>query len=297
MSAFGAGPVGPWDPAVLERVRALHLHAREAVWGLHHGAHRSLRAGHEVEFLDYKPYDRGDSLRDLDWRVLARTDRLVVRRYRAEQELAATLVFDASADLGSVPAKFETAVRLAATIAYLVHLDGGPVGLTVLAGEGHPPVPLPARRGRSHLARLFLTLAAVRPAGRAGLGPALREVGGRLGSRSLVAVVSDFMEDPAAWAPELAALTRQRVDLRAFQVYDRDELELAGAEPVRLRSPETGDELPVDPVAARAAFLEVRDAWLTELDRAFAAHRGLRSPVAAGEDLGPVLARFLAGVA
>jgi len=296
VSGAGANPVGPWDPEVLERVRALHLHAREAVWGLQHGAHRSLRAGHEVEFLDYKPYDRGDSLRDLDWRVLGRTDRLVVRRYRAEQELAATIVLDASADLGSVPAKFEIAVRLAATLAFVVHLDGGPVGLTILAGEAHPPAPLPPRRGRGHLARLFLALAAVRPAGRAELGPALREVGARARSRSLVAVVSDFMEDPAAWGPELAALVRQRVDLRAFQVYDRDELELAGAEPVRLRSPETDEELPVDPVAARPAFLEVRDRWLAELDRALSTHRGLRTPVAAGSDLAPVLARFLAGV-
>ena len=88
---------GPWDPRVLERVRHLHLHARQAVAGLYHGTQRSIHTGHDVEFADYKPYDLGDSLRDVDWRVLARSDRLVVRRYRAETELPVMIVLDASA--------------------------------------------------------------------------------------------------------------------------------------------------------------------------------------------------------
>ncbi len=288
---------GPWDPAVLQRCRALHLHARQVVAGLHHGGQRSLRAGHDVEFMDYKPYDIGDSLRDLDWRVLARTDRLVIRRHHAENELSCTLVFDASADLGSVPEKFETAVRLAATLAYLLHLEGGPVGLVIGAGADVPFPVFPPRRGQSHLARIFLALASVKPAGRAGLDELLRTVGARLGLRTLVAVVSDFMEEPETWAGSVAALVRHRVDLRAFQVYDRAELALEGAEPVKLRSPETDAELPVDPVAARAHFLEVRDAWLAEVDRAVRRHRGIRYEVAAGADLTPVVAQFLRGAA
>ncbi|MDP2308863.1 MAG: DUF58 domain-containing protein [Pseudomonadota bacterium] len=286
---------GPWDPRVLERVRHLHLHARQAVAGLWHGTQRSIHTGHDVEFADYKPYDFGDSLRDVDWRVLARTDRLVVRRYRAETELPVMIVLDASGDLGSTPAKLDMALRTAATMAYLLHLDGEPVGLAIGAGEGVPIRRLPPRRGRRHLAQLFLLLASVRPAGRAGLDSLFREVGAHLGARSLVVVVSDFMEEPSTWIGSLAALTRNRVDLRAFHVWDPAELELRYDAPLKLRSPETNEELPVDPAAARALFGEVVREFFTEVRTAVQARRGRHYDVPVGADLAAVLARFLEG--
>ena len=286
---------GPWDPRVLERVRHLHLHARQAVAGIWHGTQRSVHTGHDVEFADYKPYDAGDSLRDVDWRVLARTDRLVVRRYRAETELPVTILLDASADLGSTPAKLDAALRLAATLAYLLFLDGEPVGLTIGAGDGVALRRLPPRRGKRHLAQLFLLLASVRPAGRAGLDGLFRDVGAQLGARSLVAVVSDFMEEPAGWGASLAALTRKRVDLRAFHVWDPAELELRYGAPLRLRSPETGAEIPVDPTAARTAFAGVVQEYFDEVRSAVHARRGRWYAVPADADQARVLARFLEG--
>ena len=92
-------PAVRWDPDVLARIRALKLHARALVDGFLHGGHLSGRVSSAVEFADYKEYSPGDPLRDLDWRVMGRTDRLVVRRHRAERELPTTLVLDASGDL------------------------------------------------------------------------------------------------------------------------------------------------------------------------------------------------------
>lgn len=283
-----------WDPRVLERVRHLHLRARQAVGGLHHGGHRSIRLGHDVEFADYKPYDAGDALRDVDWRVFARTDRLVVRRYRAEHELTSTILFDASADLGSTQAKWDAAVTLAATLAYYLHLSGEPVGLVIGAGEGVDLRVLPPRQGRRHLAQVFTALASLRPAGRAGLDGLFRDVGSRLGTRTLVAVVSDFMEEPAGWADSLSALVRNRVDLRAFHVFDRVEMDLRYDAPVRLRSPETGTKIPTDP-AARDVFADVVRDYFAEVHDAVGRRRGRHLPVAADADLGDVLVRFIEG--
>jgi uncharacterized protein (DUF58 family) len=288
---------GPYDPRVLERVRALWLRARQAVAGAHHGAHRSIRLGHDVEFADYKPYAPGDAPRDVDWRVFGRTDRLVVRRYRAETELAATIVLDASADLGSTPDKFEAAVRLAATLAYFLHLGGEPVGLVIGGGEGIDVRVLPPRQGRRHLAALFSALASVRPAGRAGLDGLFRDVGARLGTRTLVAVVSDFMEEPSGWADAVAALVQNRVDLRAFHVYDPVELSLGYDQPLRLRSPESGELVPIDPDAARGPFGEVVRGYFEEVAHAVRVRRGRHLLVPADADLVSVLRRFAAGSA
>jgi uncharacterized protein (DUF58 family) len=210
-------------------------------------------------------------------------------------ELPVTVVLDASADLGSTPEKFDLAIRLAATLAYFLHLDGEPVGLVIGAGDDVPIRRLPARRGRRHLAQVFTSLAMVRPAGRAGLDGLFRQVGGSLGARTLVAVVSDFMEEPATWTGSLAALTRNHVDLRALHVYDPVELELRYQHPLRLRSPETAAELPVDPDAARALFGEVVDEYFAEVRGAVHARRGRHQRVPAGADLTSVLVQFADG--
>lgn len=285
----------PWDPEVLQRVRALHLHARQATAGLYQGARRSIRSGHDIEFLDYKQYDPGDSLRDLDWKVYARTDRLVIRRYQAETELGCTILIDASADLGSTPRKFEAAIRAAATSAYLFHLGGDPVGLSVGAGEGVSVRWIPPRTGRTHLARIFSELARLRPAGTGDLDALFRGLGPRLCTRTLALVVSDFMEEPAGWARSLTTLTRNRVDLRALHIYDPDELGLQWTAPTRLRSPETGEELPLDPVAVRPVFEAEVATFFAEVRHAVQARRGQYLRVPAGSSLSPVLARLMLG--
>lgn len=285
----------PYDTRVLERVRHLHLHARQVTAGLYQGGFRSTRLGQSVEFADHAPYLPGLPLRDLDWRVLARSDRLVVKRTRIETELRGTVVFDASADLGSTPEKWETAVRLAATLVYVLHLEGEPVGLVVGAGEGVDVRRFPPRGGRAHLARLFFALASVRPAGRAGLDVLFREVGQRLTPRSLVAVVSDFMEEPTGWAPAMAALGRRRADVRAIQVYDRGELELRARRPAKFYSPETRGDRALDPDAVRDAFLRERDVFLGEVRAAITAWRGTWQLVAHDDDLVPVVARWMRG--
>ncbi|NOY26045.1 MAG: DUF58 domain-containing protein, partial [Oligoflexia bacterium] len=187
--AIGGG-AAQWDADVLSRVAWLQLRARQAVTGLVHGGHRSVKIAPNVEFADYKEYTPGDPLRDVDWKVAARTDRLVVRRHHAVSDLPVTIVFDASGDLGTGDrgryqrppldgSKFGYAVTLAATLAWLLIHQGEPVGLAIVAGEEpgrdgqgiSPRWPwIPPRSGQAHLAQIVAALAALRPAGTANLG-------------------------------------------------------------------------------------------------------------------------------
>ena len=174
-------PMG-WDADVLARIQALELHARALVDGYVHGAHASHQVASNVEFSDFKEYAPGDPLRDLDWRVLGRSDRLVVRRHRAEHELTTTLVVDASGDLatgasGGWPtaegspfhgSKWGYAAVLTATLAYWLLRQGEPVGLQVLGGDRVEWRTLPPRTGDSQLARILGVLAALDPAGERG---------------------------------------------------------------------------------------------------------------------------------
>lgn len=282
-------------PEVVARVRGLHLRARQTVAGLGSGLRRSVRVGQAVEFADYKPYTPGDSLRDLDWRVLGRRDRLVVRRYRAETEMGVTLVLDASADLGSTEAKWAQALSLAASVAWLCFLENEPVALEVVGGAGAPVRALPARRGRAHLARIFGVLGALEPAGRAGLAEAFRRVGARAHPRGLVVLVSDFMEPPAQWAGALDALVQRKADVRAFQVYDAKETRLDWSLPLRLYSPEGGDDETLDPAAMRDAVAQEAERFFAEVRGEVRKRRGVHVLVEARASLVEALGRFLLG--
>ena len=91
---------GVIDPAVLDRLSNLELVARRVVEGVMAGQHRSPHKGSSIEFAQHRQYAPGDELRRLDWRVFARSDRLVVKEYVEETSLSLNLLLDASESMG-----------------------------------------------------------------------------------------------------------------------------------------------------------------------------------------------------
>jgi len=279
-----------WDPQVLARIRHLQLVATHVVDGLLHGEHRSRRVGSSIEFADYKEYAAGDDLRDVDWKVLARNDRLVVKRYQVETELACTLILDASADLGTAE-KFDYATKLTASLLWFLHRHQEPVGLVVMGPE---LIHVPPRTGKAHVARLFAVLAQLKPGGRADLAEALQKVAAGIRRRSLVGIVSDFAEEPSEWASSLDALARRRTQVRAFHVLDPRELELDWESPALFWGPESPEEiLDLDPVGVRPEFEQVRDDWLLEVREALQARSGRHYAARTDQPMAPLLRRFI----
>ena len=262
-----------WDTEVLARISHLHLRARQAVAGWRTGDHRSIRTQANVEFVDYKEYSPGDPIRHLDWRVAARSDRLVIKRHAAETEVPVTLVVDVSGDLGtgaeSLPdldgTKHGAAVTLAATLAVFLQRHGDPVGLQLLGGEGSPWSEIPPKSGSGQLAQIVGALAAVRPQGEAKLVDSLQRIGDRLPRRGVVVLISDLMEEPSAWGPSLAALGHRGIDLRVIHLYDRKEWGMDWTAPAQLFSPEGGEAVAVDPGVARSTFASVVEEYLEEV--------------------------------
>jgi uncharacterized protein (DUF58 family) len=296
-----------WDPEVLARLQHLHLRARQLVAGLRSGSHPSARIARNVEFADYKEYSPGDPIRDLDWRVFARSDRLVVRRQQAETELAVTFIVDASADMATgqrgrsrLPdldtTKFGAAATLVATMAYFLQRRMEPVGLALLGGEGVEHRWIPPRRGRNHLARIITALASVRPSGSEVLAEGFADLGRRMTTRSLVYVVSDLMEEPEAWGPKLTALTRRRADLRVAHITDQQEMTLDYGRSARFYSLEGGSPLPIEPDAVRETYRTIVEEYQQEVRHWLARRGALHVPVITQEPLDGSLSRLLQGV-
>ena len=296
-----------WDPVVVARLAALELHARTLVAGFRTGGHRSRRVSSNIEFADYKPYTPGDPLRDLDWRIAARSDRLVVRRHHAEEELAVHIVLDASADMstgtaGAYPlagldgSKWSTASVLAATLALWVSQRGDPVGLSVLGGKQVQWPWLPPKAGAAQLGRLYRVLSETRPEGRADLSESLMQLGPRVRRNSLVVVISDLMESPAEWGPALDAFGERRCDLRVVHVHDPDEWTFALGDIGRFFSPEGGLPVDADPIDVAAQMPEVVEAYLTEVRAWLARCRGLHVLAPTNSELGGVVSQLIRGM-
>ena len=88
---------GSWiDPSTLMRIKNLHLRAKVVVQGFYSGLHRSPFYGFSVEFAEHRPYNFGDELRHIDWKVWGKTERFYVKQYEAETNLRCQILFDVS---------------------------------------------------------------------------------------------------------------------------------------------------------------------------------------------------------
>jgi uncharacterized protein (DUF58 family) len=90
------------DPEVVARLTHLDVRARLVVEGFIAGMHRSPFHGFSVEFAEHRPYMPGDPLKNLDWKVWARSDRYLVKQYTEETNLRCHLLLDSRAPWGSV---------------------------------------------------------------------------------------------------------------------------------------------------------------------------------------------------
>ncbi|MBN1557075.1 MAG: DUF58 domain-containing protein [Lentisphaerae bacterium] len=261
------------DPALLDRIKGLSLVARRVVEGSLHGQHASPFRGLSIEFVQHRQYVPGDELRHLDWKVLGRSDRYVLKQYEEETNLRALLCVDCSRSMaygggnGSGGSKFDYCKVVAAACGYLMIRQGDRVGL-LLAGET-PRRQVPPRSSPGHLLTLCQALETAPCAGRNRLAPLLQEAAGSLRHRSLILVFSDLLDDPETILPALGRLHHRGHDVLVFQVLDPGEhaFELGGRGVTVIRDMETGAEFEAEPELIRdlvraeiAAFLRQVDA-------------------------------------
>src|SRR2546426_7863816 len=112
------------DPAEVARLGGIEIVAQGVVEGFLAGIHRSPFRGFSVEFTEHRAYQPGDEPRYLDWKMLARSDRLFVKQFEEETNLRAMILVDASRSMAwrgdpSRPTKRAYADRLAAAPALL----------------------------------------------------------------------------------------------------------------------------------------------------------------------------------
>ncbi len=241
------------DPKYLAGIGDLALLARLVVDGFLHGLHRSSRMGLSLDFAEHRPYQPGDDLRRIDWRVYGRTDRYYLKTYEADTNADVVFLLDASAsmDFGSGPVtKFDYGKFLIASLAWLSQRQGDRVGL-VLLGEDLREVVPPSTR---HLQLLLHTLGRAKATGEGRLPAMLDRVSQMRTRAGIVVLVSDCYEEPAALRKVLGGLRARGQDLILFHVLDPAERELPLDAPNTFEDSETGARIPLRPDQLREKY-------------------------------------------
>jgi uncharacterized protein (DUF58 family) len=243
--AFLPSDIDPtvFDEGFLRQLERLLLIMKRPVRGGLKGGRRSVKRGQSVEFADFRDYSLGDDLRQLDWNVLARLEKLFIKLYVEEEDVTISFLLDCSASMAAGdPPKLLFAKRAAAALGYIGLASEDRVAVSSLAGRaGRRQVAL---RGSGRVFRLLSALSGIDAAdGATDLLAAARHAGAQLSGRGVVVLLSDLL-DPAA-DKVIRELAATGSELIVLHILSPDELDPSMEGDVRLVDVETGDGLDV----------------------------------------------------
>ena len=87
------------SPQLLRRIRRIELKSKRLVQNAFAGAYQSVYKGRGLSFSAVRPYQPGDDVRSIDWKVTARTGEPFIKQYIEERELTLLIVIDGSASV------------------------------------------------------------------------------------------------------------------------------------------------------------------------------------------------------
>jgi len=228
--------------ALVRRLRHLEIRMRQAVEAQLQGNFRSVFRGNGLEFDDVRLYQYGDEVRAIDWAVSSKGHGTFVKTYKEEREQQVLVALDVSASLrvgggvAGTPRKLDLGRDLAGVLALSAARQDAALGL--LAFSDQKELYLPPTKGLRAAYAMLQRLYELVPVSRhTGVGTGIRQVLSLLRRRTLVVLISDFIDDN--YERELTMLARQH-DLVVVQLLAPQEADFPALGIVPLRDAETG---------------------------------------------------------
>jgi uncharacterized protein (DUF58 family) len=271
------------DQNRLQQFGSLEFLARQVVEGFIVGLHKSPYHGFSVEFAEHRLYNKGESIKHIDWKLYGRTDKLFVKRYEEETNLRCEIILDNSSsmyfpvrDKVSIdqPNKITFSIYAAAALMNLLRRQRDAVGLTVFSDQVE--MSTKARSSSVHFKYLYTELEKMlRP-----ITPETRKntfatdtlhlIADNIHKRSLVVIFSDMFESRSGTNELFSALQHlkhNKHEVILFHVVDHLQEIMFNYDnrPYRFIDMETGQQVKVNPGEVKKQYAAQATAFRDEL--------------------------------
>jgi len=255
------------DPAVISKLKTLELKARMVVEGFKVGLHRSPYHGFSVEFSEHRPYMQGDALKNVDWKVYAKSEKFYIKQFEEETNLLSHIFVDASKSMlfkhsGKV-SKIDYATILAAALAYVMIDQQDSVGLAIYSDKIHTY--LPPKSNRVYLKTLLSALNQIQPGGTTTTSKCLDSVAEKIKKRGLTIIISDFFDDMNSILTALKHLHYKKNEVIVFQILDPIEKSFGFDRDSVFVDLESGEQITTQPHQIQRAYQEAMNEYLNKL--------------------------------
>ena len=243
------------DPEIVGKLKGMELKARMVVEGFIAGLHKSPYHGFSVEFAEHRQYMPGDNIRDIDWKVYAKSDRYYIKQYEEETNLKGYLLVDCSASMAYKSdgiSKLEYASLLAASLSFLMLKQRDAVGLVTFDEAIRRYIPPRSRSGQLHL--LLQELAAQTASDKTDIADTLHEMAERITRRGLIVIMSDLLDEPSKIISGLKHFRHKHHEIILFHILDPRERDFAFPSEAVFKDMETGEELTTLPWQIRKHY-------------------------------------------
>ena len=257
---------------------SLELLAKQVVEGFITGLHQSPFHGFSVEFAEHRLYNSGESVKHLDWKLLARTDKLFIKRYEEETNLRCHILIDSSSSM-MFPVdqpynKFTFSVDAAAALIFLMRKQRDAFGLSIFSDS--LDFYSPAKSSLTHQRFLLSNLEGILKNQKksfknkkTNIAKMLNALASKIHKRSLVFIFSDFMaiDNPEDFANSIKHLRHHLHEIVVFDVSHHNlenQLNLKNKY-YNVVDVETGDSIKMHPKQIKEKYITERNSMKSKI--------------------------------
>tara|TARA_Y100000996_G_scaffold397717_1_gene365046 strand:+ start:443 stop:1342 length:900 start_codon:yes stop_codon:yes gene_type:complete len=247
------------SPSIIKKIDNISLRAKLVVEGFIIGLHKSPYHGFSVEFSEHRPYGFGDEIRHIDWKLLAKTDKLYIKQFEEETNLKSYIILDKSASMDFSSknniSKFEYAKTLSASLSYLMIRQQDSIGLTTF--DNRIDKSISPKSKISHLNNLLNTLHTSRVGGETEISPILHSLAESIKKRGLIILVSDLLDSPDEVIKGLRHFRYRGHEVIIFHILDSSEINFDFNEMVNFIDSESSESIKTDPRHIKSDYIKV----------------------------------------
>jgi len=257
----------------------LELLARQVVEGFITGLHQSPFHGFSAEFAEHRSYNSGESIKNIDWKLLARTDKFFVKQFEEETNLRCCLLLDTSSSMNFPDKgtnKLQFSIYAIASLMYLFKKQRDAFGLGIFSDKLDWMSQV--KSTNVHLFYLYAELekAYSQPKEKTStnITQVLHHVAGQIHQRSLVIIFSDMFENSLdneklqSLFAAIQHLKYSKHEVVIFNVTDKHkEMEFGyDSRPHHFIDMESGEQVRVHPNKIRASYQAALQRYRHELE-------------------------------